>query len=193
MYKKITIILVSFLPKDYLYTQGLVLMFISGFTYFVTKTKEPFAIVSINNLENTSNFSAFLIILVGNLSISSLHENLKQILTITMMFSSLYFFLKWFSSTFDIFLSQNSELVKTKCFRFYVLYQTTLKIWNGSRIPSVKKRKNPIIDRILFIYQNEKERTQKEINESIMKKSEIGHKAKKGKYFKKALKFLNEL
>lgn len=193
MYKKITIIVVSFLPKDYLYTQGLILMFISGFTYFITKMKEPFANVSINTLENTSNFSAFLIILVGNLSISSLQQSLKQILAITMIFSSFYFFLKWFSSTLDIFLSQNSELVKTKCFKFYVLYQTTLKICKISKISSLIMKKNPFIDRILLIYQIEKERTIKEVNESMMKKSQIGHKAKKGKYFKKALKFLNEL
>lgn len=193
MYKKIAIILVSFMPKSYLFTQGLILMFLSGVTYFITRIKEPFGVVSINNLENASNFSAFLIILVGNLSISNIQSNLKEILFIAMLFSSSCFSILWISSTFDIFLSQNSNFVKTKCFKFYVLYQTFLKIFKLANIESKKTKTRSFIDKIFLIYKNEKEKTQQEIiNSSKITPIDPNNKKKK-RFLQKAIKFLNEI
>lgn len=170
-------------------------MLLSGFTYFINRVKKPFVVNSINNLENTSNFSAFLIILVGNLSISDLSNNFKEILFIAMLVSSCSFFILWISSTFDIFLSQNSNFVKKKCFKFYVLYQTLLKvskIFKLSMISSIKTERKSYIDKIFLIYKNEKDKTEQEIIDS-KKISPSNPNNKKKKFLQKAIKFLNDI
>lgn len=189
--------MITTFPKTYIYAQGLVLLLLIGVTYFLTKIKSPFLIPSINNLENQSNFSALTIILVGNLLLFDINDIFKEFLAIVMILSSLIFMILWVSSTFDIVLDQNSETLKNKCLRFYVLYKTTHKI--AKKIAKINKnneKKSLIIKEFMQMYHSEKERTLQEISDSKINRipdEKKKNKSSRGKIFKKAMKFFNDI
>lgn len=192
MYKKIAFILITSFPKNYLYTQSIILLLLIGITFFMTRMKTPFLIPSINNLENSSNLSAFLIILVGNLLLFEVSGNFKVILGILLMISSLFFLILWARSTFDILLKQNSDVLISKCLRFYAFYYTANK-W----IHKFRKRKIKLIsifDDFKQIYNEQREKLSLQLSESKLKSDSLQKgKGKKKKILEKAIKFLNEI
>ena len=116
---------------------------VSGLYLLITHSKQPFLTKDQNDLENSSNISSFLIVLVYNLLIAEIQENFKVILIICLFFFSCIFFLIWITFTFDIIFMAHLTFFRVKIPRFYKFYVGTKLFF--SYYPSKKSFSNSLI------------------------------------------------
>ena len=105
--------------------QSLILLLLSGIYLLITHAKKPFVTNNQNELENASNISSFLIVLVYNLLTTEIQENVKSLLIILLIFFSTSFLLFWLVSTFDIFFMNHLFFFRQKTPLFYKFYVRT--------------------------------------------------------------------
>ena len=116
---------VCFIQSYNIQLQSLILLLLSGIYLLITHAKKPFVTNNQNELENASNISSFLIVLVYNLLTTEIQENIKNLLMILLIFFSTSFLLIWLVSTFDIFFMNHLLFFQKKTPRFYKFYFTT--------------------------------------------------------------------
>ena len=98
---------------------------VSGLYLLITHSKQPFLTKDQNDLENSSNISSFLIVLVYNLLIVDIQQSFKVILIICLFFFSCIFFLIWITLTFDIIFMTHLTFFRVKTPKFYNFYVGT--------------------------------------------------------------------
>lgn len=148
-----------------------------------------------NDLEDYSNFSALLIIFVGNLYVTKLDSLAKDMLIILMMVSCSLFTSIWIISTFDIFFMSHLNFFRNKLFRFFVFYLSMKKVFLNKKSHQINLWRYLLnINKEFRAYKDE---IKKETSE-IMSFDEGGinkfQKAKtKKKMFKDFFKFLGDI
>lgn len=180
IYKKIIIVFLCFSEKNK-ELQLILMLFLLGFYYYITKIKQPFQVYSQNKLENWANFSSFFLIFAANFLFSSRQQVMREIVVLLVILFTGYFFLTWAKGTFDIFFMNNIKLFKLKFFCFYAFYMSFKKsyktvVYKGN----LKKYFKEIVGKY-NLENNKLSIEKKEI--SIVKSSNFSV----GKFFKKIL------
>ena len=185
IYKKILLITVCFLQFYNAKLQSLILLMVSGLYLLITHSKQPFLTKDQNDLENSSNISSFLIVLVYNLLIVDIQQSFKVILIICLFFFSCIFFLIWIASTFDIIFMAHLTFFRVKIPRFYKFYVGT------KLFLSLYSSKKSFSNSLILQNSHDRETEINEIKPKTGKKLKIAAKTKKA--MKKIIGFLSEI
>lgn len=117
MFRKILMILSSFIPEEKLFTKRCIVLFLISISAYYQSEKSPFIDNALNNLELKANIASIVTILLGLFYLNDLNEETQAFCFVVIVIFNTYFLLCWVKFVFYVTFKSINEhyFVKKFC------------------------------------------------------------------------------